>query len=830
MIKINNNWLISEWVASGTPPDEFSSPAEIKTENLNWLSASVPGTIAHTYHAANLWSFSNQFDFDSQDWWYKTTFKLPASSSSLLNFQGLATLCEVWLNEQHILSSDNMFVAHQLDIAPFLQEENELVLCFRSINNNLKQRRPRPQWKTKLVAQQQLRWIRTTLLGRIPGWTPPVAPNGPWQPVFFHEKNTPVDVNLKPTLNGRVGQLEFSCQIVSTEKPAATLTVDKNSAPLNTVKNATGYTVSGILEIDNVDLWWPHTHGQPNLYTPELSITIHNKATNYKLPAVGFKNIRIDQANNNFQIIINEQAIFCRGACWTINDIVSLHGDNHRLEQTLTLMKDAGANMIRIGGTMVYEQDLFYQLCDKLGIMIWQDFMFANMDYPIEDADFSKSINTEIQQTLSRLHQYVCISVYCGNSEIEQQASMLGLPRDKWQNSLFTKRIPEFCNMLHPGVPYITSTPTGDSLPFHTNKSVTHYYGIGAYQRPVSELRQHDVRFTPECLGFANIPVSKTRNQILNGQLPVIHHPKWKQRTPRDTGTGWDFEDIRDYYTKAIFNIDPTNMRCFDTENYIALSEIASGEIMSQTFAEWRSTHSQCAGGLIWFLKDFWQGAGWGIIDSNGLPKACYYYLKRCWQPINIALTNETLNGIDIHVNNELTQDFTGTIELLLLNKNSTVITQESISISVPASSTNTYNSDNILSVFYDTTYSYRFGPEKHSVVAAQLKNQKGVILSDAFYFPNANVPYNDSTANLNAIANQLDDDTFQLELNCNRFLYSVNIDVNNYTTSNNFFHMLPNTTTRITMKKTGSDSKRYKGYVSALNLSEEVKINVMTN
>ncbi|VAW92770.1 Beta-mannosidase [hydrothermal vent metagenome] len=830
MIKINNNWLISEWVLSGTVPGEFLSPSELDTKKLNWLSTKVPSTVAQAYRDADLWSFSNQFDFDSKDWWYKTTFKLPASSSSLLNFKGLATLCDVWLNGQHILSSKNMFIAHQLDVALFLQEENELILCFRSITNYLEQRRPRPQWKTKLVAQQQLRWVRTTLLGRIPGWTPPVAPNGPWQPLFFHDKNTPTNINIKPSLHGESGEVELTCQVVSADKPAATLTIGNSSTVLNVSKSANGYTVSGLLKIKDVTLWWPHTHGQPKLYTPELSISINNKTTNYKLQTIGFKNIKVDQANSNFRIIINEQAIFCRGACWTINDIVSLHGENQNLEQTLTLMRDAGANMIRIGGTMIYEQDLFYQLCSKLGIMVWQDFMFANMDYPIDDPDFFSSVNIEIQQTLTRLRQHICVSVYCGNSEIEQQAAMLGLAKTQSQNSLFTEQIPKLCSTLHPSIPYVSSTPTGNIQPFHTNKNITHYYGVGAYQRPVSELRQHDVRFTSECLGFANIPVTKTRNQVLGGQLPVTHHPKWKERTPRDTGTGWDFEDVRDHYSKKIFNIDTTRTRSFDTQSYMELSEVATGEIMSQVFSEWRSMHSQCSGGLVWFLKDFWQGAGWGIIDSNGYPKACYYYLKRCWQPINVVLTNESLNGIDIHVGNESTQNFTGIIEILLLNKDSVVIAQESIDVFAPATSTKTFNSDDILSSFYDTTYSYRFGPTKHSIVAVQLKSKNGEVISDAYHFPNAEIPYTDPNTCLSASAKQVADDHYQIELISNRFLYAVNIEVNGYLAENNFFHMLPNTTKLITMKRVNLDSKRYKGYVTALNITEDVKIKVLTD
>jgi len=828
MIITSEKHLNSDWVLTGTPPDEYASPDEIKSDSINWLTATVPGTVAQAYQDAGLWSLSNPTNFDDQDWWYKTSFTIEDTTSSTLVFSGLASLCDVWLNGKLILSSSNMFVEHQLDVHALLQENNELVLCFRSINNNLKIRRERPRWKTKLVSQQQLRWIRTSLVGRIPGWTPPIAPNGPWQPIYFLKNNEPINVNLKPSVNGDLGYLEFTCQIMTHEKVKAQLIIDSVTKPLEITAGEDKVTISGIVEINNVKLWWPHTHGQPYLYTPELSISIGSQSTNHLLSPVGFKTVSLDQSNDNFKISLNKKDIFCRGACWTVNDIVSLCGSQESLENTLTLMRDAGANMIRIGGTMLYEQTLFYQLCDKLGIMVWQDFMFANMDYPIDNDDFLNNVKVEVAQILNRLRKHSCISIYCGNSEIDQQISMLGLSTETLNNRLFSEVIPEHCARIHSEIPYITSTPIGGTLPFQTNKNLCHYYGIGAYQRPMSELRNHDVKFTSECLGFANIPITETRNEVLDDQLPVTHHPKWKERVPRDTGTGWDFEDVRDHYTESLFSVKTTTLKSFDTENYLALSELTTGEIMSQVFSEWRSTNSQCMGGLVWFLKDLWPGAGWGLVDSNGYPKACYYYLKRCWQSINLSITNESLNGIDIHINNESITELSGDLELMLLNNESTVIAHEKMSIHLDAAANKTFNSDQILSNFNDITYSYRFGPAKHSIVAAVLKTKTGEVIDNAFYFPNSEVPVTNQKSLLKVSSVQMDDDVYQVNLSCNCFLYGVNIDANGYTSTDNFFHLLPNSEKIVYLKRSNNNNKRFKGYVSAINLSEEVKIKLL--
>src|SRR5262249_10571686 len=157
--------------------------------------------------------------------------------------------------------------------------------------------------------------------------------------------------------------------------------------------------------------------------------------------------------------------------------------------------------------------------------------------------------------------------------------------------------------------------PSGGVLPFHVRDGIAHYYGIGAYRRTPAELRQADVKFSSECLGFSHIPEPETVNRVMGGALPALHHPRWKQRVPRDAGPGWDFEDVRDHYLQHLFAVDPVALRSFDMPRYLQLSRVVPGEVLHQAFSEWRGGHSHNQGGLVWFYKDLWPGAGWGIVD-----------------------------------------------------------------------------------------------------------------------------------------------------------------------------------------------------------------------
>ena len=837
MMTLTDNWLLAF-----TDAGKFESPATLDASMLQWMPARVPGTVAESLQQAAKWSLTqhngirsfNQ-DFDQCDWWYKTTFTATKDDQvKSLVFCGLASLSEIWLNGHKLLKTDNMFVTYQVDITNELLAENDLVICFRSLTEALKIKRPRPKWKTRLVEQQQLRWFRTSLLGRIPGWTPPVPAIGPWRDVYLLKQNE-IDINqirIKTELNGENGLVDFILPLSfsDTTNVSARLKVGKNFVDLKPEKNGQGSVLQGQLVIEQVEPWWPHTHGEAKLYDASLSVTSAAGETKFQLAPVGFKQIEIDRSENRFSVSVNGLEIFCRGACWTINDIVSLNGDVDKLEHTLTLMRDAGANMIRIGGTMIYEQDAFYQLCDRLGLLVWQDFMFANMDYPIDDADFHDSVKTEIEQTVNRICKHVSLAVYCGNSEVEQQVAMLGLDRSLWQGRLFTEVIPVLLEQHHNQIPYVMSSPTGGVLPFHVNTGLAHYYGVGAYLRPIAEVRRHDVRFTSECLGFANVPIASTRNEVLDGQTPVTHDPRWKARTPRDSGTGWDFEDVRDHYLQEVFAVDALALRKFEPEQYLRLSELVSGEIMSQVFAEWRGTHGSCRGGLVWFLKDFWPGAGWGIIDSHGLPKACYYYLKRAWQPVSLQLTNENINGVDVHLTNETTNALDGTLQVMLLNASGAIVADAQHSVTVDARDSARYSVDQILSSFYDVAYSYRFGPPKHTAVAVQFRANDNHESSLAVLFPQKIDTSDKIQAKITALACPLDENHYRLTIETDSFLNTVQLDTPGFIADNNYFHLLPGMKIEITLRRIDDAQTRLKAYLSALNLAEEIKIKTLTS
>ena len=819
----------SGWEYASVAPSKAVIPSDLFNLSMTWQQALVPGTVAGSRRSAGNFQFGD-LNYDEDDYWYRCNLILPKNDFVGLYFGGLATLADVFWNEELILSSDNMFQSHWVNMTNKPRTGN-LHIRFRSVKTELEIKKPRPRWRTRLVDHQQLRWVRTTLLGRIASWSPPVAPVGPFRGCTIYSGNMALveSVEISANLDNSIGIIRASIALrvlgagVVTK---VTLNAGSDSQSLQLTDDGDGiFRAEGSVSIKNPPLWWPHTHGIPSLIDVSLMIEGTAFTTVVELGKTGFRSLDVDTHQDGFTILVNNTPIFCRGACWTPTDVISLSADSSSMRDTLLAAKEAGMNMLRIFGSMLYESNEFYKTCDELGIMVWQDFMFSNMDYPLTDHNLLPSVVDEVNQFTCRTQLSPCLTVFCGNSEIEQQTAMLGLPKELWREPFFVEILPDLIKSVRADAIYCRSSPSGGDLPFQVDASISHYYGVGAYMRPMSDARLSGVRFASECLGFANIPEDVTIAEFLkDGQAPV-HHPAWKSRVPRDCGAGWDFDDIRDHYTSELFAIDPTKLRYSDMNRYLALSRVCSGEVIARTLGEWRRVGSQCQGAIIWWLRDLWPGAGWGLIDANGIPKAAYYYAKRAMSPLTLVITDEGLNGLEIHVINETSGDIHGIIDLSFYRDGAVRTTHAKTQILIPARSKIKIKADALIGHFVDASYAYRFGPPNHQVVTAQLQcNSTGAILSEAFCFPLGLGFSQERDLGLSAVVSQRNDGMWQLDLRTKRFVQSIAIDINGYLPNDNYFHLAPEGDRQIILKPT-SDRSKPAGSVTPLNALNPIKL-----
>jgi beta-mannosidase len=829
--------LTEGWQLCSAPPGAYDGPEALRRASLVWVAALAPSTAAGCLRAAKLWSLDAPTRrFDSEDWWYRVRFARPQQrprEELVLGFDGLATVADVWLNGEPLLSSDNMFVAHEQAVDGRLRDENELVIRFHALDRLLEAKRPRPKWRAPMVENQQLRWFRATLLGRTPGWSPPAAPVGPWRPVWLERRGRLrlANLSMRTGIQGGAGWVEVECEVLATRGAVTQLTLhiardgERHSVVLQGTPN-TGLH-SGRLEIPAVALWWPHTHGDPALYDARLIVEIEGFAdVDADLGRIGFRTVTLDTRDGEFALQVNGEPIFCRGACWTPVDPVSLAASHENLRAVLGQVRSAGMNMLRVGGTMVYESDDFLDLCDSNGILLWQDFMFANMHYPDEDPAFAASVEKEARQQLARLAGHPCLAVLCGNSEGEQQAAMWGAPRESWAPKLFHSVLAELARESCPDVPYWPSSAHGGSFPHQGNAGTTSYYGVGAYLRPLEDARRAEIRFATECLALANVPEDRTLRNLPGGLSIRSHHPAWKARTPRDLGAGWDFDDVRDHYLARLFGVDPLELRYADHERYLALSRVASGEVMGSVFAEWRRRRSTCRGGLIWFWRDLWCGAGWGIVDALGAPKAAYYYLRRVLQPVSVSISDEGGNGLFVHVTNERADAIGATLELALYRAGEVAVGNATRSLTVPGRETLELPAAGMFAGFLDLSYAYRFGPPSHDLVVATLRGPQGSVLSQAFHLVPGLTASRQAEVGLAATAASRTDSEIDLTISTRRFAQSVWIEADGFIPEDAYFHLAPGAERTVALRRaTQGPARPLRGRVHALNAFTAAKI-----
>jgi beta-mannosidase len=581
---------------------------------------------------------------------------------------------------------------------------------------------------------------------------------------------------------------------------------------------STGETTrwQGTLRIPDVEPWWPHTHGSPTLH----AVTLDIGAIRIDLGEVGFRRVEVDRGpdGNGFTLYINGVRIFCRGACWTLIDVVGLQASDADYMQDLGLMRDAGLNMVRLSGTLVYEAPDFHRLCDRLGIMVWQDVMMANFDYP-SDAAFTDVIRSEVTTLVRRLSASPSLVVMCSGSEVGQQAAMMGLPRQMRDVPLADVVIPgvlaDLCD-----VAYVPGSPSGGALPFVAEAGASHYYGVGAYLRPLDDARRANVRFASECLAFANLP--DDRHFADHRINPAGDPERWLAGVPRDGGASWDFDDVREHYLQTLWNEDGRSLRYSDPARWRRLSRAIAAEVIERTIDEWRRPASTTAGALLWLWRDLRPGAGWGLLDCDGRPKSTFYALRRASLPLRLSISDEGTNGLYLHLVNDTPRAMTGTLTLRCLKDGKTRVIEAQRDITIAPHAGLSIGAFALFDRFFDAGHCYRFGPAAHDTVHAAFVADDYDQALEAFHFLDPPTSAVDQT--IGAVLGQ-DDAGFFLDLQAATTARFIEIADNDFMPDDNYFHLAPGRRkiVRLAPPRHAARHLRPSGRVSALTLTGDV-------
>lgn len=639
-----------------------------------WMPATVPGTV-HTDLLANqkiappyLGTNETLLQWiENEDWEYICDFfvsieDVKSEGEAVLEFEGLDTYAEIWLNGEKLDSTYNMFRTWRYDVKSKLHSgNNQLAVVFSSAvkrgkaeAKKLPYTLPGDEKIFTRKAQYQYGW----------DWGPRFVTCGVWKPVklIFQKPNHLRFLNFLhyQIENGNVsGSIAFCFDVKGTKNYKVVLRHSetgeiygsKNSdLRENTLSVITPPCFNVDYSIKKARLWWCNGQGEPYQYPLQLDIYIDGKLTETKKFKMGFRTIELvqekDTAGASFYFKLNGKPVFMKGANYIPPSNFLPSVKKYDYELLVADAAKANMNMLRVWGGGVYADDAFYNACDSLGIMVWQDFMFACAMYPGDDA-FTENVMAEARQQVERLEKHPCMALWCGNNEIDEGWKNWGWQKQYNYSATDSTTIYEHYKSLfevlldsvvksRSNIPYWPSSPSiGWGHAESLKQGDAHYWGVWWGMQPFEIYREKTGRFMSE-YGFQGMPPLHTirsfvpQDETLSLESPAVKH---HQKHPTGYQTIQTYMDM--YYRKPK-----------DFESYVYVSQLLQARGMRTAIDAHLQQAPYCMGTLYWQFNDCWPVTSWAGMDVNRNKKALQYTVERLYHPKAVSMhhANDTLD------------------------------------------------------------------------------------------------------------------------------------------------------------------------------------------
>lgn len=684
----------------------------------NWMPATVPGVV-HTDLLANKviehpYKTTNEPKLqwiEGEQWEYRMTFTPEAmllkNDVQELVFKGLDTYSEVFLNDEKILTTDNMFLEWRVDVKGRLRTgQNELRVWFKSAyKEGLELAKKLPI--TLPADNDKGEEARTSVFTRKApyhfgwDWGPRYVTVGIWRPVQLEGWNRASIANVQFIQRSQSEQLaRFDAHIsINAAKNASVRVILADTAGVIyaqgefDIKQGTDNKVTLPFEITKPKLWWPNGLGEPNLYTINTIVATSSEKLDQNSQNIGIRTIRLVQEKDpvgegeSFCFEVNGKIIFAKGANYIPQDVFNPSVTADRYKELIRTTRESNMNMLRVWGGGIYEEDLFYDLCDQNGIMVWQDFMFACGFYPW-DSEFLDNVRREAQYNVRRLRNHPSIAIWCGNNEIEEAwyhwgyQKALGWTEQQQKqifdgmNALFKGVLPEVLAVEDTTRFYHPSSPLyGRGNPLSQIKGDVHYWGVFHDEEPFSVYKDKPGRFSNE-YGFQSLACYDTYRESFNPEDMTLYSPAMiiHQKNPKG------YRVMEEYMVRDL----PLLKNDFRT--YVYLTQLLQAEGIKIAMEGHRSKRPFTQGSLYWQLNDCWPVASWSSMDSEGRWKALQFYARRSFAPTILSFEKIDSSGmVKLWGLNDMLEpkEFKGT--LTLMNFEGKVLSHEQISGTIPA-------------------------------------------------------------------------------------------------------------------------------------------------
>lgn len=809
---------ISSYSQSGIDKILLDSYWEFSEVGKNgWKPASVPGSVQQELIKSGI--IPNPFYglneskiqwVENKDWEYRTHFyfeeKWIDSKNPILNLKGLDTYSEVFINDSLVLKTDNMFIEYHVEIMDYIKGgRNELKIIFRSpINKTI------PIYDTYGInypADNDKHDKHLSVYTRKApfhygwDWGIRIVTMGIWQPISI---NLYDDIRIKDysieigNLNNNIAEIHNHIEIESNVDKIIPMSInfgetqDSHISLFQHISLKKGHNEIKIpVYIPSPKLWMPRGYGSPNLYNFVVKLGENDNVLDSVSHNIGIRKVDLVQENDSigrsFYFKVNGVPIFAKGANYIPGKVFLSEENEDYYKSLFNNIIDANMNMIRVWGGGIYEKDRFYDMADSLGILVWQDFMFACTTYP-HHKEFLDNVKKEAIFNVKRLRNHPCIALWCGNNEIEEGIKYWGwnsrYSKDVYHSmklgydTIFRKLLPKIVNDNSYNIDYIHSSPDTANWgrPHTFGYGDAHYWGIWYGKKPFNILDSINMRFMSE-FGFQSFPEMKTIAEFASPKDYSIDSEVMKAHQKSSIGN----ELIKEYMARDY--IIPEKF-----EDFVYLSLVMQGEGIGQGLKAIRRNAPKSMGALYWQLNDNWPVLSWSGIDYFGNRKSLHFKAREAYKPITTSILRkgDKLNFHLLADNINEVKNLKVSIELM--NFKAKVYKKIEEDIKIPSVSYKAFKSININDLIKERNYSKRF-------IRIRLFDKNANNISEELYFftPTKNLKLPKVKIEKSI---EVKDGEIKLRIKSNKLAKSLFIEVPNIQgaiLSDNFFDLLPN-------------------------------------
>ena len=636
---------------------------------------------------------------EQKEWWYRTNFNLVKDGESEayfeLVFEGLDTYATIYVNGHEVGKTANMLMSHTFDVTTLVRNGwNAIAVRFDPLHMH---HRDKEIFDWSSYTKERT-WLRKAAMNFGWDWGPRMVTVGIWGAVRLERRTTAklenvfartesasskqavvrVTADAKSVLSFRSRQkrdkvVALTCDIRLLDADDIEVARDADLK----VKDGLADTT---LTLSTPQLWWTYDLGKPYLYKLEVTLYADGQEVDRYNERFGVRTIELalhnEQGEDAFAFILNGVKIYAKGANWIPADHLIGAIPASRYKELIGLTVEGHMNMLRVWAGSIYEKDVFYDECDRQGVLVWQDFAFANALFPDFNRDFMYNVRQEVENNVLRLRNRASLALWCGNNEIDWLYDMKSASGDInspfYGELIYHELIPEVLERLDSSRPYWPSSPFGDSNGNDANDPDVgdrHNWQVwhgSVYPRKHGEPPLLD--YSIEGVTFKNY---KKDDALFSSEFGM-HASANRYTLEKNMPAGqfyWGSPEMAyrnkdTNHQKGILLMEGYTGIPQNIEEYMNYSMLTQAEGLRYGIEHFRRINLRNSGALVWQLNDSWPGTSWSMIDYELLPKASFYYGKVFFHPVLLSLEHEPGEPLSLWVVNDTLESLKGRLQL----------------------------------------------------------------------------------------------------------------------------------------------------------------------